>query len=690
MPTIRLYQAVLRDPGPTLGKRLRRAFSTWLAGQGFPEIPISPHVEYTRQERRACLEARPGCGRFVLADSRLRTRVTYAQSTGRMTGWAVVTVEQHAGDPVEAYAPGFVPAYLATERVTDGAVQLFAAAEEADEDGVVHLLAELARPRRRVPVAVVSADARHPQAARTNAAYLAARVAGTAQVVWLADLRAQDRFNDGVGEELGVYGGGVRTYLAPWRPGEENYPDRHRVMGGRMLRDRGEAALDLAAGYVIGETAPQKLPDELREPYRLVGRILQGELPPEALHAGAARPRPAPPPFADSEIYRKMMALATARTAETAEPTRAAEPAGATGPAGAAEAAEAVPRPRPAPPGPPPERPPEPAPAPQPVLDLDLLAQTVADRVAERLAGLADTVAGTVGAGLHDELESMLELITADPQELVRQMRTMSSHVATLTHELKEAREGRRHADSRRDEAESETARLEDEVERLRRHQAGLERDLSEASARERRLAEKVRRLEAELHVRDRRNGDSEAGTGTGAAAAGSALRTPASLVDALHAAESLTHVVIGETMHEAGLLDLAYPGLRRVWAGKAWDALCALDDYARARSGGGFQGGFRDWCLVGAAGRRVISAALLAMKESDSVSGRDKFAAPRTFPVPPEVDPSGKVFMPAHIKLRKTGTPAPRIHFHDDAGGTTGKVWVGYVGDHLPNTRTN
>jgi len=330
-------------------------------------------------------------------------------------------------------------------------------------------------------------------------------------------------------------------------------------------------------------------------------------------------------------------------------------------------------------PAPPEPRPPsDPRPA-VPQLDLDLLAQTVADRVAERLAGLADTVAGTVGAGLHDELESMLELITADPQELVRQMRTMSTHVATLTHELKEAREGRRHADSRRDEAESETARLEDEVERLRRHQAGLERDLSEAVARERRLADRVRRLEAELLARDRRIEVAEA-----------APEAPASLVDALHAAESLTHVVIGETMHEAGLLDLAYPGLRRVWAGKAWDALCALDDYARARSSGGFHGGFRDWCLVGAAGRRVISAALLAMKESDSVSGREKFAAPRTFPVPPEVDPSGRVFMPAHIKLRKTGTPAPRIHFHDDAGGVTGKIWIGYVGDHLPNTRTN
>ncbi|ROO88810.1 hypothetical protein EDD29_6492 [Actinocorallia herbida] len=663
MPTTRLYQAVLRDPGPTLAKRLRRAFSTWLMGRGFPEVPISPHFTASVKGTRARLDAARGCGRFTVEDGRLRTRVTYAQTMDRMTGWVVVTVEQYAGDPAEEFAPGFLPDYLATERVTDGGVHLTGRAEEHDEDGIVYLLGDLSERRRRVPVVVVAVEGRGTGSGRVHAEYLADRVAGAAQVVWLADLRAQDRFNDTVGDDLAVYGGGIRTYLAGFRPGEEE-ADRHRVMGGKMVRAEGTPALDRAAGYIIGETAGLKLPDELREPYRVVGRIVQGDAEPEAL-AEAARPQPVRSAYIDPEQYRKMMDMAKAVTVPPAPKPR--------------PPLSVLPAPRA------PE--PEPAPAPAaangkpaaPELDLDLLARTVAERVAERLSHLGDTVAKAVTEGMHGELESMLDLVTSDPQELARHMRTMTSHVASLTRELSEAREGRERADSGRAEAESESARLEDEIERLVAQQRWLETDLAEATARERRLAVRVRRLESELA---KAAGPVEIADET--------PESPASLVDALHFAESLTHVVIGETMHEAGLLDLAHPTLRRVWAGKAWDALCALDEYAKARSCGEFQGGFRDWCLAETGGRRVISANLLAMKESDSVTGRDKFSAVRTFAVPAEVDPSGRVFMPAHIKLRKAGTPAPRIHFLDDAGGATGRIWVGYVGDHLPNTRTN
>lgn len=64
--------------------------------------------------------------------------------------------------------------------------------------------------------------------------------------------------------------------------------------------------------------------------------------------------------------------------------------------------------------------------------------------------------------------------------------------------------------------------------------------------------------------------------------------------------------------------------------------------------------------------------------------------AAARTFRVPTEVDSSGRVYLPSHIKLQRVGSPAPRMHFLDDAGGATGRIWIGYLGDHLPNTRTN
>lgn len=139
-----------------------------------------------------------------------------------------------------------------------------------------------------------------------------------------------------------------------------------------------------------------------------------------------------------------------------------------------------------------------------------------------------------------------------------------------------------------------------------------------------------------------------------------------------------------------AALLDKAEPGHTRVWAGAAWDALRALNAYAAARSSNTFRGGFRDWCRNPPHGQYAISPKKFAMKESDAVGGRPKFRKARTFPVPADVAPDGHVFMEAHVKLRGIGNPAPRMHFHDDAAGTTGRVWVGYLGHHLDNTRTN
>jgi hypothetical protein len=48
---------------------------------------------------------------------------------------------------------------------------------------------------------------------------------------------------------------------------------------------------------------------------------------------------------------------------------------------------------------------------------------------------------------------------------------------------------------------------------------------------------------------------------------------------------------------------------------------------------------------------------------------------------------------MPAHLKIAEGGGMlAPRLYFHDDTRGPTGKVHVGYIGphEHMPNAGTN
>ncbi|RRR98597.1 hypothetical protein EIW28_17170 [Glycomyces terrestris] len=224
-----------------------------------------------------------------------------------------------------------------------------------------------------------------------------------------------------------------------------------------------------------------------------------------------------------------------------------------------------------------------------------------------------------------------------------------------------------------------------DELERLRAEYDRLELDYVELQESERKAQDRIRWLEGRLaeHA-DPVYGVQDDGP--------DGPLDAESLMDVVQRArKQLRHLELPDTIDtEVSRLDVTYPRQRRRWTGRAWDALRALDAYAAARAEDRFTGGFYDWCSRPLPGEPHLTPATVSMKESDSVSGNPKFYRARLFRVPTEVDPSGRVYMPAHIKLQPVGSPAPRMHFLDDAGGATGKVWIGYLGDHLPNTRTN
>jgi hypothetical protein len=80
-------------------------------------------------------------------------------------------------------------------------------------------------------------------------------------------------------------------------------------------------------------------------------------------------------------------------------------------------------------------------------------------------------------------------------------------------------------------------------------------------------------------------------------------------------------------------------------------------------------------------------------MTESETVQQTKRLREQRRFPVDTRGDPSGSVIMWSHLKIAEGGGPlAPRIYFHDDTRGETGKVHIGFVGPHrhTENTRTN
>lgn len=124
-------------------------------------------------------------------------------------------------------------------------------------------------------------------------------------------------------------------------------------------------------------------------------------------------------------------------------------------------------------------------------------------------------------------------------------------------------------------------------------------------------------------------------------------------------------------------------------WCGMTWSILAALNDYARFKADGVDVGGVHTYLECPPAGGRAYPPGRHARDESATVKSNPSFSAPRTLPVPVEVDSSGEAFMGAHFRIAKHGLVSPRLHYID-ATAISGKIVVGYIGPHLPNSQTN
>lgn len=165
------------------------------------------------------------------------------------------------------------------------------------------------------------------------------------------------------------------------------------------------------------------------------------------------------------------------------------------------------------------------------------------------------------------------------------------------------------------------------------------------------------------------------------------AIREVETFAEVLEAAGDLSRVVVGDTASPSAVLD-GYPEAGS-WAKRTWRALLALDSYVLSREQG-FAGDFRAWCLAPPEGVTSIPAAWLALKESDSTTNSAKYRGARVFSVPAHVQSEGRVYMESHVKIVPGGRPAPRLHFFDDSLSSVPRIYVGYIGPHLPNGQTN
>lgn len=116
----------------------------------------------------------------------------------------------------------------------------------------------------------------------------------------------------------------------------------------------------------------------------------------------------------------------------------------------------------------------------------------------------------------------------------------------------------------------------------------------------------------------------------------------------------------------------------------KAWDALATLADYTRLSIAGQFVGGLTNYLNDSTHGgfNRMLN---YKPTEGEVVQANPKLAAMRMAEIPG----AGSVLITAHVGLLNRRAGAPRLYFEDRVA-QDGKVYVGYIGEHLLNAKLN
>ena len=120
-----------------------------------------------------------------------------------------------------------------------------------------------------------------------------------------------------------------------------------------------------------------------------------------------------------------------------------------------------------------------------------------------------------------------------------------------------------------------------------------------------------------------------------------------------------------------------------KLWARRIYRFLQSLNFYSEQKDSG-FNGGFVEWCNNSGSPHAISASKFVAMNESEYVRNNKYSKSLRNLPIDKSVDPSGIIQMKSHLKpIQGGGMTIPRIYFHDDTKGKTGKVHIGFIGPH-------
>lgn len=118
----------------------------------------------------------------------------------------------------------------------------------------------------------------------------------------------------------------------------------------------------------------------------------------------------------------------------------------------------------------------------------------------------------------------------------------------------------------------------------------------------------------------------------------------------------------------------------------RCWEFVRVLHDYATLRANGGFNGNVHTY--LQSPDHDGTKVPLTRHARGETKQTIDSWGDERVFPVPEDCQSDGMAAMYAHFKAGQDNTFAPRMHYFDDTDNT-GKIYIGYIGRHLKNSKT-
>lgn len=143
----------------------------------------------------------------------------------------------------------------------------------------------------------------------------------------------------------------------------------------------------------------------------------------------------------------------------------------------------------------------------------------------------------------------------------------------------------------------------------------------------------------------------------------------------------------VSKAIDRADQIDAVDPN--GTYAAAFWEYILVLRDYAVECLESNFSGNLHMYLGSSTVVGRKCPIQRHRPNESDSVQNNSRMRRERTFPVPTYVEASGKIFMAAHFAPTHRDQNAPRMYYYADLENTR-KIYIGYIGTHLTNTRTN